>query len=595
MTDDDLLWDWAKAQDFSSSQNPYLEAVERRHFRNVRPHFPLDPIDPDMIASFETARAIAATNRLGLQTVSTVLTAMVCAETFAELCVRIGPRPKPNLRVEDRVSNDDVGLLKEWRYLKAAPSMFREAAQLWMYVTSFAAMFTVPKPGKNVERIIIDGREGNQSLKKSLYCCFPLPLDIVTKLRKLGRFTGVAVDIRHEYHRLPMNPYFASFYVVGLASGLFVPAAIPMGSSWGVTMGMAATLAMIAYREPQEPDLGLRLPSDRIVSEIPLVDRSNKIVGFIWIVIDNVAVVTTKPALTKLWKARLERNAEELGLGPFKEIVPLSEQDFQFIGFTYSCQKWRHFDDRIQRWESRHKTRSGTVLEIQQMVGVLVWDTRVRGLHMRTMREIFLVQATALRGEHLTADDWALLNARWEDLLKNPWEQHLPVEWPPNTGYETVYYLATDASKTRWSYLELVAGSVKTVDGKPWNPSGVFDVSMMEYGIYYKELNAFTRALLDLAVQGRRRCKIVCALDNRAVIGAVLKLLGPVLVWKVLDELEELVLEHEWSLELRWIDSESNAAHSATHEEALEEFRIRKTWEILSTSRDTLMKRARNE
>jgi len=593
MADDDLLWDWAKAQDLSSSQNPYLEAVERRHFRNGRERFPLDPIDPDMVASFETARAIAATSRLGFTTISTVLTAMVCAEAFAELCVIIGPRPKPNLRVEDRVSNDDVDLLKKWRYLKAAPSMFHEAAQLWVYVTSFAAMFTVPKPGKNVERVIIDGREGNQSLKKSLYCCFPLPLDIVTKLWNLGRFTGVTVDIRHEYHRLPMNPYFASFYVVGLASGLFVPSVIPMGSSWGVTMGMAATLAMIAYREPQEPDLGLRLPSDRIASEIPLVDGSNKTVGFIWIVIDNVAVVTTKPALTKLWSARLERNAEKLGLGPFKEIVPLSEKDFQFVGFRYSCRKWRHCDDRVQRWESRHKKRSGTVLEIQQMVGVLVWDTRVRGLHMRTMREIFLVQATALRGEHLTADDWALLNARWEDLLRNPWELHLPVEWPPNIGYDTVYYLATDASKTRWSYLELVAGSVKIVDGKPWNPSGVFEGSMIEYGIYYKELDAFTRALRDLAAQGRSRCKIVFALDNRAVIGAVLKLLGPVLVWKVLDELEKIVLDHEWSLELRWVDSESNAAHSATHEEALEEYRIRKTWEILSASLDTLLKRAR--
>ena len=48
----------------------------------------------------------------------------------------------------------------------------------------------------------------------------------------------------------------------------------------------------------------------------------------------------------------------------------------------------------------------------------------------------------------------------------------------------------------------------------------------------------------------------------------------------MLDEIEEIIRRNHWGLDLRWVESDGNVAHSATHDETLTGYRINRTWKL---------------
>ena len=112
---------------------------------------------------------------------------------------------------------------------------------------------------------------------------------------------------------------------------------------------------------------------------------------------------------------------------------------------------------------------------------------------------------------------------------------------------------------------------VRLPDGS--NPHGKFPVEIDGLKIFYKELYATLLALRELS--GRHRgSTVVIVGDNRGVIGAINKMMGPEAAWPMLDEIRKLVLQNEWVPILKWVQSERNVAHSWTHEEELENVRF---------------------
>ena len=68
--------------------------------------------------------------------------------------------------------------------------------------------------------------------------------------------------------------------------------------------------------------------------------------------------------------------------------------------------------------------------------------------------------------------------------------------------------------------------------------------------------------------------------DNMGVIGSIRKRIAPEAAWAMLDEIEEIIRRNQWGLDLRWVESDGNVAHSATHDELLTPYRTKRTWQV---------------
>ena len=98
--------------------------------------------------------------------------------------------------------------------------------------------------------------------------------------------------------------------------------------------------------------------------------------------------------------------------------------------------------------------------------------------------------------------------------------------------------------------------------------------------IYYKELYTIVVALRALAKSGRRNVDVILVGDNQAVIGSLRKRMAPEQAWNMIDEIIRLVLENGWGIDLRWVESDGNVAHLATHEEKITAYRTDRSWKV---------------
>ena len=216
----------------------------------------------------------------------------------------------------------------------------------------FARLFSTPK-SNGIHRTLLNGIPGNKALNPPPYFTFFSPEAIIRRLRAIGTFTGFTVDIRHCFYRIPMHRRMARYYVIAPGGACLVPTVLPMGSTWGPALGQISTLAMITHRRhASDPDLGLRVPKDCIPSTLDIVDAEENVIGYIMICIDNIAVVCKDPALTDKWYARLQENAKQFGIFPFKKEARThwTHEHFEFIGLHYEGGRWRHCADRIEKW-----------------------------------------------------------------------------------------------------------------------------------------------------------------------------------------------------------------------------------------------------
>ena len=553
----------------------------------------IDPMDPATLGSARVNAAQGNMEKNGYQCPAEVLQPLISATAFYDRCVMIGPKPKPCPRKDTRVSQKNVKDLKDWGLLALA---------VMHTIVCFAMLFTVPKP-TGLHRVIIDGRPGNALLARPPYFKFFQPIELVAALRGLGKFTASSWDIRHFFYRLALPSYIGVFYGLMLISGLYIPTQVPMGSTHGPAWASAFAFCVIAYREKHEETLGLRVPPGIIPTVLEII-KDGAVVGYIWIVIDNILVATSIPELTDLWRQRIERNGRKLGVYPWKENYQWDQDHLEFTGILFEKGKWRHGADRIERWTLRHgaegvippiepapKPHSTTNVVsqatkiLQKMVGVLVWNCRLRGLHMRNLRHCFGIQTRSIAGQKTTPEEWGTVNEHWAAHIKNPASSWDDVnQWPPTHAGRPQRVLVTDASDDKWSWLELTAGRVKQkVSGEDENPSGYFDETVRQWKIYYKELVTIVYMMQTLDAEGVTDIDIILVGDSKAVIGSLKKMMGPERSWTMLDIVWDLVRKNRWGLLFIWIESAGNVAHSATHNEAIEEYRVQRSWLVATT------------
>jgi len=252
-----------------------------------------------------------------------------------------------------------------------------------------------------------------------------------------------------------------------------------------------------------------------------------RLVGWIFVCIDNIGVWHVDPDQKKLWHERLQCNATHFGLAPFKEELHWDETNCEFIGIHYSNGRWRHADDRMKRWRSRYGPPGCQTTEIvplgvlnpkdlQRIAGVFSWDLRVRRSSMEPIRRLYDMQykACANAPELPSQADWEWLKRYWADFQKNPFQEWVENVLRPLTSYVTIV-IASDASggpEGRWSFVQLIDGKVTMKKKKHRNPSGTFPADVGE-AIYYRELYAALMTVQDLNKRGIRGAQLILVID----------------------------------------------------------------------------------
>ena len=472
---DETIIGWCRHPDFFSDETVYEEHVQRSaHRHEARPYVQLDPLvgaptekfpgGEPLLGTYAIKKAWECLKKNTHVYLALIMSILVLEEQFAKQCVpRDDPEnpvvPQKTARAE-RMHPRNLDELAACGFMvplvppasitrKMRGQKERENFLRYYHVIRFCSLFTIPKSNLT-ERVILNGKPGNAILLPPPYFQFFSPETIVRILRALGTFTGFTLDIRHCFYRISMHQRMRAYYAINRGhKGVWMPTVVPMGSTFGPALGQTCTLAMIAYREPNEPDLGLRIPQGRIPSVLEIVDSDGQVIGNVMVCIDNIAVVCKDPVVTNKWFERLRRNAKALGIFPFKreERTHWSEACFQFIGLHYENGRWWHCADRMEKWRTRYGACPGEVLPglkrmdpdtLQSLVGVLVWDRRLRVQGMREMREIFGIQRRALQSinpQQPTDTEEAFLVERWHGFLRNEpqtWNEEI---WPPpHTG-----------------------------------------------------------------------------------------------------------------------------------------------------------------
>lgn len=79
---------------------------------------------------------------------------------------------------------------------------------------------------------------------------------------------------------------------------------------------------------------------------------------------------------------------------------------------------------------------------------------------------------------------------------------------------------------------------------------------------------------------GKRGVDVTIVMDSQPVLGSIKKRMGPEPAWGFLDEVEEMIKANAWGIEVKWVESDGNVAHSATHAEPITGYRINRSWKV---------------
>lgn len=183
---------------------------------------------------------------------------------------------------------------------------------------------TFPEDGDHsipLQRTIFDSRLANTFLQN------PAPMELFT-IEMLERVMSsnfqqhnkkvytISADIRHFYHQLPLAKRYRKHYAINLGKGrILYPRAWPMGAAPAAGIGQAVTWSMLLAGLDKDCDkrraLGIddSLRFDSIFPWLPL--RGG---GAIFVLIDNIFIVTTDPKTYGAWCRRIPEMAKKYSI-----------------------------------------------------------------------------------------------------------------------------------------------------------------------------------------------------------------------------------------------------------------------------------------
>ena len=274
---------------------------------------------------------------------------------------------------------------------------------------AYAGAFFVKK-SNGLNRIIVDARAGNSHMTSigHAFSLFDLKtlIGVISNVSRSETWFAINQDLRHWFHQIPFrNQPLRRYFAVPVHNGpVYLPWTAPMGWLDAPAIGQNGTWSLLlAGNRDGTPSLsehsgivpGFLEGLTRPPTWVPLVDG-----GGIFVILDNILVVTRTRSIADYWKRRIETQMAEFRavLKNPSEIITMSPSNgvtFDFLGIRWG-HNWRRVVtdaaeelpvDRAGQW-------GGTYRQLASALGRLLWfhrvhDTKAFSVEMRELRSIY--------------------------------------------------------------------------------------------------------------------------------------------------------------------------------------------------------------
>lgn len=215
----------------------------------------------------------------------------------------------------------------------------------------------------------------------------------------------VSADLRHFYHQIPL-PYELRHQMaidLGKQDGkhrIVFPTTWPMGASPAAGIAQAITWSLLLAELESDTSLrhslGLRWDGalDYVFPWLPLYHpTSSEHCGGIFVLIDNIFVVTTDSTLAAKWRDRVKNSAAKYNAQLKGDLVSLQQLspaggtvEFTGINFSYSGRSVKSPVDPDAQLEVPSSTFwSGSFRALASILGQCLWHFRVRGTKLYSL------------------------------------------------------------------------------------------------------------------------------------------------------------------------------------------------------------------
>jgi hypothetical protein len=331
-----------------------------------------------------------------------------------------------------------------------------------------AGMFFVKKSNGKL-RIITDARSANALMTTEGHDFELFSLEalrgVISSVSTNDAWYAVNVDLRHWFHQIPLPDRLKRLFVLCPrdSDAPYVLKATPMGWLLAPAIGQCASWSMLLASPAKGPWTAAK--SDLTAEDLESIRRAPPWMplqggGGIFIVLDNILVVTPNRATAVYWARRVERQASEFGavikteedrVGPRKvDVITLTREagSFEFLGVV-----WQHGSRQIKKSEDEQMPgdpNGMTYRQLASVMGKLLWfhrvnDTKMYGPDMLSLRKIYEIATPS-------DDDWessAPIDAgRWS-TLQHHWTYRLsagPTPYEPLAAWSEPLCAAVDAS-----------------------------------------------------------------------------------------------------------------------------------------------------
>lgn len=417
--------------------------------------------------------------------------------------------------------------------------------------------FFVPKA--HLLRIIIDARAVNSLVEPIPFAYFPLDtlITTVSNLSNCEAWYAVNLDLRHWFHQLPMPDHLRPCLAVNPSdrdladadpNDILLCRGHPMGYGCSPFVGESSTFGMVlrAGGKLKPGDLlalshhldiderlleELNRPGAKLPTWIPFRHG-----GGIFVMLDNVLIVTPRRATADAWVIRMkgvqtEFNALIKNADTTLRRITLKRGDsatcFEFMGV-----RWFHSSRRVLDLEAEERALMDTHIPgkpwpcthrlLARVLGLILWFLRVGGqpLCYPTVEGLMKLYSIATPppdvgwDSQLIIDDASVLFDFWKRRRANQDYPAVARIW--NDALPSCFY-AVDASEDYIASVKIsgASGAIQTVSTKRRSAAPTADVGVADEDIIaVAEAHAIHMAIMNALAAHPDGCLITIATDS---------------------------------------------------------------------------------
>ena len=264
-------------------------------------------------------------------------------------------------------------------------------------IYTYGKFFLVPK-GLEFWRVIVDMRIAARLCLSPPPVNFPLIRTLLIEIASLSYKTGlwaVTGDFAFWFYQIPCSPWLQRLFGIEVEDPVTKQKKFakmrccPMGFSYSPRWATALGWMVILHREANDPDTlgvfetwGVNPPSFVRLRRSP----EGETVGFIFLWIDNVLVITNDQQLRDKWFNRLEANARHFRClwktdSKTKCSSLLRTSSPTYIGIHFrrvgTMVRWCHESERTAKWKDLLALPILTPRQVARHIGVAQWHQMI--------------------------------------------------------------------------------------------------------------------------------------------------------------------------------------------------------------------------